>query len=198
MRKINLLPLFSCIGVAVTGYLAYRNAEKIKSTLYCAKEEEFKDKETNIDLLKAAAPPLIAGAATCVCVIVHGRATAKQIASLGAGCAFLYKKYKMYREKVRDICGEEVDRKIIAEIAKDDWQVYPAIPCFDDEQKMLFYDAFSERFFYATYDRVQQALYHINRNLQLRGDTTINEFYDFIGIEPVFYGEKQAGINHIL
>jgi hypothetical protein len=32
---------------------------------------------------------------------------------------------------------------------------------------------------------VINAEYHINRNLQLRGNVTLNEFYDFLGIDKI-------------
>ena len=39
---------------------------------------------------------------------------------------------------------------------------------------------------------VLNAEYHINRNLQLRGYCTINEFYEFLGIDGIDYGDEIA------
>ena len=191
MRKINLMPILSCIGVAVTSYLVYKKSAEIEHNYIWAKDEKFKNKQHNLDLVKALALPVAAGAATCTCILVHGRITAKEIGALTAGSTLLLNKYKKYREKVHDICGEETARKIDAEIAKDDWEMSPRLPS-GSKNETLFYDSFSERFFYAPADRVQQAMYHLNRNLQLRGDATINEFYEFLGLDGIMFGDRMG------
>ena len=48
---------------------------------------------------------------------------------------------------------------------------------------MLFYDTISEIYFESTYEEVLQALYHLNRNFVLRGESPCNEYYEFLGIE---------------
>ena len=37
-----------------------------------------------------------------------------------------------------------------------------------------------------------QQTYHINRNLQLRGYTSINEFYEFLGLDGIEHGDEIA------
>lgn len=53
----------------------------------------------------------------------------------------------------------------------------------------LFYDAFSRRYFESTIAQVLEAEYHLNRNLSLGGDVCINDFYNFLGIEPIDGGD---------
>ena len=36
---------------------------------------------------------------------------------------------------------------------------------------------------------VLNAQYHVNRNLQLRGEVSINEYYDFLGIDKIENGD---------
>ena len=66
--------------------------------------------------------------------------------------------------------------------------------CLTDEEScgdpVLFYDAWSERYFESTIEQVITAEYHINRNFVLRGYTVLNELYDFLGLEPTDYGSK--------
>ena len=59
-----------------------------------------------------------------------------------------------------------------------------------ENEKILFYDMYSDRYFRATIPAVLNAEYHLNRNLVLRGDVTANEFYDFLGIDRIDYGDE--------
>ena len=54
---------------------------------------------------------------------------------------------------------------------------------------VCFYDAFSRRYFESTIAQVLEAEYHLNRNLSLGGDVCINDFYNFLGIEPIDGGD---------
>lgn len=60
----------------------------------------------------------------------------------------------------------------------------------DPSEKILCYDSYSKRYFESTMAAVLNAVYHINRNLQLRGDATINEFYEFLGIDGIEFGDE--------
>ena len=53
----------------------------------------------------------------------------------------------------------------------------------------MFYDEYGDRFFETTLEQVISAEYHLNRNFILRGYTTLNELYDFLGLEPTDYGD---------
>ena len=62
---------------------------------------------------------------------------------------------------------------------------------FDDvnEETLLFYEPYSERYFKSTLYRVLQAEYHINRNFALGADISLNDFYLFLGIEKTDGGD---------
>lgn len=59
-----------------------------------------------------------------------------------------------------------------------------------DDDLLLFYDEWSNRYFWKTFEEVREAEYHINRNLALRGDVELNEFYGFLGLEPTAFGTE--------
>lgn len=52
----------------------------------------------------------------------------------------------------------------------------------------MFFDSFSNRYFWSTIEDVREAEYHFNRNLALRGYAELNEFYEFLGLEPTAFG----------
>ena len=108
--------------------------------------------------------------------------SAKEIAALTAVASLAEKKFKKYREKIKEKLGEEEEHTIYAEVAKEDWEMRPRLP--EGDKSKYFYDTFTEKFFISPPDRVAQAIYHLNRNFQLRGYAYFSEFYEFLGLTP--------------
>ena len=70
-----------------------------------------------------------------------------------------------------------------------DWCVWAPscgpFPKTENAKPLLFWDAFIPgNFYYATTDRIKDAMYHINRNFALRGMVLYSEFLEFIKVEP--------------
>lgn len=51
------------------------------------------------------------------------------------------------------------------------------------EEKVIFYDTVSKRYFEATYSEILQAEYHLNRNFVIGGYISVGEWYEFLGLE---------------
>ena len=58
------------------------------------------------------------------------------------------------------------------------------------DQKMLFYEEYSERYFERYEREIMDAEYHLNRNFVLCGYASLNDFYEFLGLEPTELGEE--------
>lgn len=75
-------------------------------------------------------------------------------------------------------------------IANDkDFAVWPQegipFPKAKDAKPLLFWDEFIPgNFYYATTDRIKDAMYHLNRNFTIRGYALYSEFLEFLNIEP--------------
>lgn len=145
-------------------------------------------------------PAAALGTATIFCIFASNYLNRKQQASLAATYNLISKQYDQYKGKVKEIYGQEAHDRIIRELAAetvDDRHCITAKGfCSTDldfegatEERRLFYDRFSERYFESTIGKVLQAEYHLNRNLTLRGDVSLNEFYSFLGIEPIEGGD---------
>lgn len=139
-------------------------------------------------------PSVILGTSTIACLIGANILNRKQQASLISAYALIDESFKKYKKATKTVYGDDADTKIKSEIAKSTYvsctghSLYsPDLDYSDD--KMLFYDMISSRYFRASIPAVINAQYHINRNLQLRGYVSINEFYEFIGIEQVDGGD---------
>lgn len=153
---------------------------------------------TKLEVVKTTAQTYIPTAITClstiVCILGANALSKKQQASLISAYALLDDTFKKYRKAAVNVYGENADSQIKAEMAKmvyvtqDGYSLYEPDMDFDSE-KLLFHDFVSHRYFNATLPAVLNAQYHLNRNLQLRGYVTLNEFYSFIGIDPVENGD---------
>ena len=58
-----------------------------------------------------------------------------------------------------------------------------------------FYDAFSQRHFESTISKVIQAEYHLNRNFMFNGVISLNDFYEFLGLEKIKIGDDLGWSN---
>lgn len=194
----TILSIISAIGVIGTAVLAVKATPKAIERLEQAKKEKGENL-TKFEVAVVAGPVYIPttliGVSTIVCVLGANALNKRQQASLISAYALLEESYKEYRNAAKKVYGDDADEKIIAEMANntyiscDGWHLYD--PDHDkDSDRVLFYDFYSQRFFNAPMGQVINAEYHINRNLQLRGDVTVNEFYDFLGLEQIPGGDN--------
>lgn len=142
-------------------------------------------KEQAKQIAKNYWPTAITIVGTSACVIFSHTLDAKKIAVLTTAITALEEKFRKYRKIITEKLGEEEEHNIYAQVVdvKDTWYTSPGLPESDNGELVYFYDEFSEKFFRATTERVQQAIYHLNRNFQLRGHAYLSEFYEFLGFE---------------
>lgn len=198
----TILTIIGGIGVVGTAVLAAQATPKAVRCVEEAKEE--KGEELTVwETVKTAGPayiPAIAtGVGTLMCIFGANVLNRHQQAALASAYALIDNAYKEYQGKLKELYGEEAHNKIIDAIAvekAEEVRVYNqslASLCdlsIEDgtSEPRLFYDDYANRCFESTIERVMNAEYHINRNLVLRGYVTLNEFYEFLGLEPTEYG----------
>ena len=128
-------------------------------------------------------PSVIIASGTIGCIIAAHHHNSKVQKSLASAYVLMDGMYKEYQKTTNDLYGEDADGEIKKRMAIGH---YEDIIVFDGET--LFHDEYSGRFFKSTMDAVKEAEYHLNRNYALRGYCELNEFYDFVGLEPTEYG----------
>lgn len=193
----TILSSIAAVGVVTSTVTAIKATPKAIALLKTA-EDEKQSELTKIEIVRAAAPAYIPTAIACVstiiCIFGANVLNKKQQASLISTYALLDDTFKKYRKAAINIYGNDADTNIKAEMAKmayvscDGYSIYNPDMDFDSEQ-LLFYDFFAQRYFNTTLAAVINAQYHLNRNLMLRGYVTLNEFYDFLGIEQIKDGD---------
>ena len=195
----TILTVVASVGVIVTTITAVRATPKAVKLL---KEAELEKGEnlTKVEIIRVAGPSYIPsallGISTIVCIFGANALNQKKQASLMSAYVMLNESYKQYRKSAKIVYGEDAEEKIHVEMAKDamvatyDWgyQVYN-MDMDSESERLLFYDLSSKKYFRTTMAAVLNAQYHVNRNLAIRGDCSLNEYLSFLGVEGIDGGD---------
>lgn len=198
----TILTVLGGVGVVGTAVLAVKATPKALALVEEA-EVEKGEKLTTWETVKTAGPAyipaVVTGASTLACIFGANILNKHQQAALASAYALIDNAYKEYKGKLKELYGEEAHNNIIDALAvekAEDVRVanynltsYCDLSIEDgSSEPRLFYDEYSNRFFQTTIEQVMNAEYHINRNFVLRGYVTLNEFYEFLGLEQTEYG----------
>lgn len=194
----TILSAAAAVGVVGTAILAARATTKASELLQAAADEKG-TALTTLEVVRVAGPSYIPAAATGVsticCIFGANLLNRRQQASMMSAYGLLNQSYQRYRKAATEVYGGDADRKINSQMAKDTYISADGRSVYSPEQdrvseKIQFHDSFSNRYFMATIPAVLNAQYHLNRNLTLRGEATINEFYRFLGVDEVDGGDE--------
>lgn len=195
----TILTCAGAVGVVGTTVLAVKATPKAMELIKQA-EEEKGEKLTKTEMVKMAGPAYIpavlVGAGSIACIFGANVLNKKQQASVASAYALLDSSYKEYRKKVKELYDESVDTKIRSEIAKDHYDEDKPVKM--DDEKELFYDYFSERYFESTMEEVLQAEAGLNRIIALECGAYLNEYYKLLGLEETIEGQELGWSNGIL
>lgn len=189
--KRNASTILTCvggIGVVATAVVAVKDTPKAMQIIEKKTEEKGEDL-TTIEKIKVAGPvyiPAVAiGVSTLACIFGANTLNKRTQASLMSAYALLDSSYKEYKNKVEELYGEGASAQVQGEVARDK---YNSDDISRDDEKLLFYDYFSERYFESTMEEVMQAEYDINRELHTKDYAYLNEFYDLLGLDHIKSG----------
>lgn len=184
----TILTFLGAAGVVATSIAAVKATPKAMTLLEKTKEEKGGEL-TKLEMVKVAGPayiPAIAiGASTIACIFGANALNKKTQASIMSAYALLDTSYKQYKNKVKELYGEDSDRNVKKEIAKD--------KCKDNHihinnEKILFFDFYSLRYFESTERLVLKAENRVNELLKLYGRASLNDFYESLGMPTAYTG----------
>ena len=184
---LSCLSAAGVVGSMVMTAKATPKAIKLLDEAKQQKEEELTPIETIKIVAPVYAPAVAVGSATIACIIGSSILNKRQQLAMGGAYALVDRAYKEYKEKLRQLYGDDHDHAIREELARD---AYDRNPIAVREEKQLFYDDFSMRYFESTIEDVQNAEYHFNRNFILKGYACLNDLYDFLEIPKTDYGSE--------
>lgn len=194
----TILTIVGAVGVAATAVTAVKATPKALKLLEAAKDEKGEEL-TKLEVVKVAAPVYIPstviGVSTIACIFGANVLNKRHQAALTSAYALADGMYKEYSGKVKELFGEEADMQVREAIAKDkvkEIDVYaPGMNSLSlSGDKRLFYEEYRGKYFESTVEAVQNAEYHFNRNFTMRGFACLNEFYEFLGLEPTKEGAE--------
>lgn len=185
----TILTCLGGVGVVVTVVTAVKATPKALVVLEEVKEEKGTDL-TIMEKVRVAGPVYIPtvlfGVGTLACIFGATILNHRKQASLIGAYTLLDTTFSEYKDKVLELYGNEADREVKNEIAKDHYEIANVKSPSDDKQ--LFYDEFSQRYFEATLEEVLRAEYALNRMISVEYGVYLNDFYDLLGIDEVDYG----------
>jgi hypothetical protein len=169
--------------------MAVKATPKAMRLLEAAKAEKGEDL-TKLEMIGTAGaayiPAAAIGLSTIVCILGANALNRRQQAAITSAYILLDNAYRTYRDKTRTLLGEDADVSVREAIARDR---YEETDISISGNKQVFYEENCGRFFERTTEEVLQAEYHLNRNFTLRGYTSLNEFYDFLGLPHTERGD---------
>lgn len=232
--KKNTSTILTCLGaggVVATVALAIKATPKALDKIQCAQVDKGEEilhklregaleksdagyilpKLTAIETLQACwkeyLPTVAVGTGSLICIFGANVLSRRQQASLASAYAALESAYQGYRRKVCSILGPDTDAMIEKAVEQEKQDIEDDLPPWDEVQTFYLPCCGKAAFFERTMEEVVQAEYHINRNLVLRGEVTLNEFLSFLGLDAVeegdvigwdcYIGETQYGYRWI-
>lgn len=200
----KLLTILAAMGTVSTAFATARATPKALLLIREAESQKGEDL-TALEKVKVAAvpyiPAVLLGSATIVCIFGAQMLNRRVQSSMASAYALLDQSFKDYRRKLKELYGDEADKKVIEALAVEKAKTvyievsYLSGPCElsldeNSSKPVLWYDEYSKRFFTASLEQVLMAEYHLNRNYILRGEAVINELYEFLGLEPTDWGTE--------
>ena len=183
----TILTCVGGVGVVATSVMAAKATPKALALVEEAKEknEELTKLDYAIVALPAYIPAIVTGVSTIACIFGANMLNKRTQASLASAYALLNSSYNDYRAKAIELYGDEANSKIKEGVAKDK---YTGDGKLKDNDKQLFYDDYSGRYFESTIEDVLQAEYNLNREVAQAGGAFLNDFYNELGLSETEYG----------
>ena len=194
--KDNGATILTGLGVAGVISTAVMSAKATPKALDILAEKEAYSREHHgesltkfekaLAVLPAYLPAILMGTATTACILGANHINQVKQANLMAAYACLDASYKEYRNKVKEIFGEEAARRVNFEMEKERFM---SEQYGDPAEKKLFYDEFSKRYFEMSMFEMLKATYDANRMYNILGEMSLNQLYEFFNLAPTELGE---------
>lgn len=153
----TILTVMGAIGVGATAVIAVKDTPKALQILEEAKQEKGEDltvKEKIVTAGPVYIPAIAVGVSTIACIFGANTLNKRNQAALMSAYALLDQSYKDYKRKVGDIYGEDADKRIIEEVAKEELEPRDNTDDTDDSNVVTIFDGTTMRSFESVLDRI--------------------------------------------
>lgn len=193
VRKV-LPVILTVVNIGMTAaavIFAAKEGPKFKKAL---EEKEMKPSEKILTGAKIFAPAIRCALASAACAVGGLCLNFKTQSVLLGMVASSNELLKQYRAKNEEINGEDADKKVMTEIAKDKLPEDLKTKV-DSGEKMIFHDCITGQMFESTMEKVIEAEYQVNRELH-KIDTgytiSLNRYCELFGMKHVACGEDEG------
>ena len=184
----TILSIVSGIGVISTAILAAKATPKALTLLNEAKEQK-KEELTPLEVVKVCWKPYISttisGVTTISCIFANNYLNRRIQTSLMSAYAVLNESYKNYISSAEELFGEKAEN-IRNEVIKKQLGPYK----IQDNNKQLYFDYHAMRYFECSPEDLLEAEDKINQEFAATGHCSINDFYRFLDIPTLPYGNR--------
>lgn len=212
-----LLSAASGIGLVTTTVLAIKATPKalelieeekkkrskvVTKTIY-ANNQSYSNTETiyedlsTLDIIKVAWKPYIPTSismfSTLICIFGNTYLNYKTQASLISAYAVLDRSYKEYVANTKELYSEDADREIRQKIANAH---YDDSNYIHREDKKLFFEFQTMRYFESTIEDLIKAENMLNQELAASGRVSMNDFFRFLHLDPLPYANHVGWCDH--
>lgn len=185
-------------GIAVTGtmataFLTGKATFKAADALREAEEERDSDEGmTRKEQIKLVwplyIPPAVAVVGTVACIVTANSLSAKRIAAMAALYKLSEDHLEEYRDKVKEKLGLKDERALRDEINQDridnSYDAMQAVQVGNPGLDVMFYEAWTGRYFYSTMAKVERAANTLNHNMIRENYATMSDFYELLDLDP--------------
>lgn len=194
-----ILTYLSVAGVVSTTLLAVRATplafDKIAKLKWDAESENKAVEPTDVvkTIWKDYTPTLISGAFTIACIIGANAIQSRKNAAIVSVYSLTETALKEYQSKVKEMYGEDKEKKVRAEITKDRMtsdSVENNNVFITGLGEQLCYDSFTGRYFKSDIETIRKAQNDINSKVIRDMYASHNDFYTMIGLAKTGLGEE--------
>lgn len=153
----TIFTTIGAIGVVATAVIAVKDTPKALRILDEAEQEKGEEltvKEKIVTAGPVYIPAIAVGISTIACIFGANTLNKRNQAALMSAYALLDQSYKDYKRKVSDIYGEDADKKIIEEVAKEELEPRDNTDDTDDSNVVTIFDGTTMRSFESVLDRI--------------------------------------------
>lgn len=182
-------------GMALAGlggsvYLAAKGAFKASQKL-SEESPHLGNSEKFLLTYKFYAPAAALMVGTGACMVMATKIGLNRTAALGAALVVTERANDQYRDKVKEILGENKATKIQDAVAQDQVAKIPTtslVPAREGEQ--TFIDGWSGRSFSSTMEGVKKCLNEFNHSLMYGDYASLTDFYDLLGLDSTTESDR--------
>jgi hypothetical protein len=195
-----ILTYLSVSGVVATSVLAVKATPKaleklsqLQWELHQHEDRGATNKEIVELLWKDYLPAVTSGAFTIACIVGAQSINVKKNAALVSVYSLTESALKEYQAKVKELHGENKERKVREEITKDRMtsdSVIGSNVFITGLGEQLCYDSFTGRYFKSDIETIRKAQNDINSKVINHMYASHNEFYALIGLSATGLGEE--------